>query len=90
MTQFFTGNLLSPHRLQEGIFYMDPHRLQQGIFYMHFPTDKATDTTAFDGRVVDHWLERKIAQNANAFDVQNRSDDPNLCRWELYPGSPTP
>ena len=30
---------------------------QQGIFYMHFPTDTTADTTAFDGPVVDHWLE---------------------------------
>ena len=31
---------------------------------MHFPTDSTALTTAFDGPVVDHWLERKIDQTA--------------------------
>ena len=31
---------------------------------MHFPTDRTADTTTFDGPVVDHWLEQKIAQAA--------------------------
>ena len=35
---------------------------QQGFFYMHHPTDKMTHTTAFVTPVVDHWLEREIAQ----------------------------
>ena len=29
---------------------------------MHHPTDRITHTTAFVTPVVDHWLERKIAQ----------------------------
>ena len=33
---------------------------------MHFPTDRTAHTTAFNGSVVDHWLEWKIAQTANA------------------------
>ena len=28
---------------------------------MHFPTDNTSHTTAFDGPVVNHWLEWKIA-----------------------------
>ena len=51
---------------------------QQGIFYMYFPTDMTAHTTAFDGPVVDHWLEWKIAQTANASALQARSDDSNL------------
>ena len=36
-----------------------PHRL---LFYMHHPTDRITHTTAFVTPVVEHWLEREIAQ----------------------------
>ena len=35
---------------------------QQGFFYMHHPTDRITHTTAFVTPVVQHWLEREIAQ----------------------------
>ena len=48
---------------------------------MHIPTDRTVHTTAFDGPVVDHWWERKIAQAANASAMQHRStmqEDPNL------------
>ena len=31
---------------------------------MHFSIDRTVHTTAFDKPVVDHWLERKIAQPA--------------------------
>ena len=41
------GNLLPPHGL---------------IFYMHHPKDRITHTTAFVTPVVEHWLEREIAQ----------------------------
>ena len=49
---FLRGNLLSPHRL---LF---------AISSKHFPTDRTAHTTPFDGPVVDHCLERKIAQTA--------------------------
>ena len=29
---------------------------------MHYPTDRITHTTAFVTPVVEHWLEREIAQ----------------------------
>ena len=32
------------------------------FFYMHHPTDRITHTTAFVTPVVEHWLEREIAQ----------------------------
>ena len=35
---------------------------QQGFFYMHHPTDRITHTTAFVTPVLEHWLEREIAQ----------------------------
>ena len=31
-------------------------------FYMHHPTDRIAHTTAFGTPVVEHWLEREIAQ----------------------------
>ena len=34
--------------------------------------------------VVNHWLEQKIAQTANAPDMQARSDDPFHYRPVLY------
>ena len=39
---------------------------------MHFPTDSTVHTTAFDGPVMDHWLEQNIAQTANAPAMQDR------------------
>ena len=48
---------------------------------MHFPTDRTEHATAFDGSVVDHWLEYKIAQTANESAMQDRSDDQDLHRW---------
>ena len=35
---------------------------QQGVFYMHHPTYRMTHTTAFGTPVVEHWLEREIAE----------------------------
>ena len=49
------GNPLLPHRL---LFLI---RLQ-GFFYMHHPTDRIIHTMAFVTPVVEHWLEREIAQ----------------------------
>ena len=51
---------------------------------MGFPTDRMAHTTAFDRPAVDHWLEKKIAQTANATAVQDRSGDPNLYSWVFY------
>ena len=49
------GNPLPPH----GLLFSNP---QQGLFYMHHPTDRITHTTAFVTPLVEHWLEREIAQ----------------------------
>ena len=52
---------------------------------MHFSIDKTVHTTAFDKPVVDHWLERKIAQTAAGSTEKDRSDDRPLIseeRWE--------
>ena len=34
----------------------------QEFFYMHYPTDRIAHTTVFVTPVVEHWLEREIAQ----------------------------
>ena len=39
---------------------------------MHFAIDRTIRTTAFDELVLDHWLERKIAQTANASAMQDQ------------------
>ena len=57
---------------------------QQGIFYMHFSIDRTVHTTAFDKPVVDHWLERKIAQTAAGSTEKDRSDDRPLQRRARY------
>ena len=71
LTHFLEGNPLPPHK-------------QQGIFYMHFSIDRTVHTTAFDKPVVDHWLERKIAQTAAGSTEKDRSDDRPLQRRVRY------
>ena len=39
---------------------------------MHFSIDRTVHTTAFDKPVVDHWLERKIAQTATGSTEKDR------------------
>ena len=51
---------------------------------MHFSIDRTVHTTAFDKPVVDHWLERKIAQTAAGSTEKDRSDDRLLQRWARY------
>ena len=49
-------------------------RLAARFFYMHHPTDRIAHTTAFVTPVVEHWLEREIAQWVHP--MKDRSDDP--------------
>ena len=49
------GNLLLPHGL---LFPIS----SKGSFICTIPTDRITHTTTFVTPVVEHWLERKIAQ----------------------------
>ena len=51
---------------------------------MHFSIDRTVHTTAFDKPVVDHWLERKIAQTAGGSTEKDRSDDRPLQRRARY------
>ena len=68
------GNLLPPHRLLLSI--------NIGFFYMHHPTDRIAHTTAFVTPVVEHWLEREIAQWVHP--MKDRSDDPLHHERMLY------
>ena len=42
---------------------------------MHHPTDRIAHTTAFVTPVVEHWMEREIAQWVHP--MKDRSDDPS-------------
>ena len=42
---------------------------------MHHPTDKIAHTTTFVTPVIEHWLEREIAQWVHH--MKDRSDDPS-------------
>ena len=52
---------------------------------MHHPTDRITHTTAFVTPVVEHWLEREIAQWVHP--MKDRSDDPSHHERTLLPRS---
>ena len=52
---------------------------------MHHPTDRITHTTAFVTPVVEHWLEREIAQWVHP--MKDRSDDPLHHEQTLLPRS---
>ena len=49
---------------------------------MHHPTDRIAHTTAFVTPVVEHWLEREIAQWVHP--MKDRSDDPPHHERTLY------
>ena len=55
---------------------------QQWFFYLHHPTDRITHTTAFVTPVVEHWLEREIAQWLHP--MKDRSDDLSHHERTLY------
>ena len=50
---------------------------------MHHPTDRIIHTTAFVTPVVEHWLEREIAQWVHP--MKDRSDDPSHNERTLLP-----
>ena len=50
---------------------------------MHHPTDRITHTTAFVTPVVEHWLEREIAQWVHP--MKDRADDPSHHERTLLP-----
>ena len=52
---------------------------------MHHSTDRITHTTAFVTPVVEHWVEREIAQWFHP--MKDRSDDPSHHERTLLPRS---
>ena len=66
------GNLLPPHWL---LLLIN----SKGLLYA---TDMITHTTAFVTPVVEHWLEREIAQWVHP--MKDRSDDPSHNERTLY------
>ena len=50
---------------------------------MHHPTDRIAHTTAFGTPVVEHWLERELAQWVHP--MKDRSDDPSHHERTLLP-----
>ena len=48
---------------------------------MHHPTDRIAHTTAIVTPVMEHWLEREIAQWVHP--MKDRSDDPSHYEWAL-------
>ena len=60
------GHMVNDHLDSERGNPLPPHRLLLPInskhHYMHHPTDRIAHTTAFITPVVEHWLEREIAQ----------------------------
>ena len=52
---------------------------------MHHPTDRIAHTMAFVTPVLEHWLEREIAQCAHP--MSDRSDDPSHHEQTLLPRS---
>ena len=69
------GNPLQPHGLLFPI-------ISKG-FYMHHPADRIAHTTAFVTPVVEHWLEREIAQWVHP--MKDRTDDPSHHERTLLP-----
>ena len=52
---------------------------------MYHPTDRIAHTTAFVTPVVEHWLEREIAQWVHP--MKDRSDDPSHHEQMLSTGA---
>ena len=77
VTYFLAGNLLSPYR------WLFPIS-SEGSFICIFPQTAQHIPQPFDGPVVGHWLEWKIARTAKTPAMQARLDDPNLYRRVLY------
>ena len=61
------------------------YRLTARVLNMHHPTDRIAHTTAFNTPVVEHWLEREIAQWVHH--MKDRSDDPSHHERTLLPQS---
>ena len=85
-THFIYGYMVKDHSDSEKGNPLPPHRLllsinSKGSFICTIP-DRITHTTAFVIPVVEHWLEREIAQWVHP--MKDRSDDPSHHEQTLY------
>ena len=71
------GNRLLPH----GLLFLISSK--GSFFNMHHPTDRIAHTMAFVTPVVEHWLEREIAQWVHP--MKDRSEDPSHHKRMLLP-----
>ena len=83
------GHMVKDHSDSERGNSLPPHGLlfpisSKGSFICIIP-DRITHTTAFVTPVVEHWLEREIAQWVHA--MKDRSDDPSHHEQTLLPRS---
>ena len=84
-THFIYGYMASDHSDSERGNLLPPHRLlfpisSKGSFICTTP--QTAHTTAFVKPVVEHWLEREIAQWVHP--MKDRSDDPSHHERTLY------
>ena len=84
------GHMVKDHSYSERGNSLPPHRLlfpisSKGSFICTIPTYKIIHTTAFVTPVVEHWLEREIAQLVHP--MNDRSDDPSHHERTLLPRS---
>ena len=80
----YVGHMVKDHSDSERGDPRPPRLTARVILYTH-PTYRITHATAFDTPVVDHWLEREIAQWVHP--MMDRSDDPSHHERTLLPRS---
>ena len=87
-THFYFTVIVKDHSDSEKGIPLLPHRLlfpiNKGSFIITIP-DRIAHTTAFITPVVEHWLEREIAQWV--LPMKDRSDDPSHHERTLLPRS---
>ena len=82
-THFIYGYMASDIWLRTILIVKKETRCRHiGYSYMDHPTDRITHTTAFVRPVVEHWLEREIAQWVHP--MKDRPDDPSHHERTFY------
>ena len=90
MPWYGPGHMVNDHSDSERGNPLPPHGLlfpisSKVFFYMHHPIDRIVHTTASVTPVVEHWLEREIAQWVHP--MKDRSDNPSHHEQTLLPRS---
>ena len=79
---YMASDMVKDHSDSERGNPLPPHEL---LFSINHPTYRIAHTTAFVTPVVEHWLEREIAQWVHP--MKDRSDDPSHHERTLLPRS---